>query len=325
MSRATRRLRPSPHAFMRIAMASLVGLVVIFPSGALVRLTDSGLGCPDWPGCHGEVVPPLSGHAWIEFSNRILSGIVVLVAVAAWIAAVRMPGAPRRLRRWARVPAVAGLLQGPLGGLTVVFDLHPLLVSSHFLLSIVALAGGTVLALHARDHAQGRTRGVDRGRGRLAAVALTALGAVIVTGVLVTAAGPHSGDPEVIRRLGNLADAVAIHVRVVIAFSVLALALGIWLARRRPRDPLTLRLASVFVPLLALQVAVGEYQYRNRLPWEVVQVHVTIAALLWTCGVAVAWLIARPWVTAPTGGPQTPASPEPALAETNAARQAAIT
>ncbi len=290
------RLRPSPRTYLRMALVSLAGLVLIIPSGALVRLTDSGLGCPDWPGCHGEVIPPLSGHAWIEYSNRILSGIVVLVAVAAWIAAIRMPGAPRRLRRWAAVPAVAGLLQGPLGGLTVVFDLHPMLVSSHFLLSIVALGGGTLLALAARDHAQGRRRGTDRGRATLAACATTALAGVIVTGVLVTAAGPHSGDPTVIRRLGNLADAAAIHVRVVIAFCLLAVALGVWLVRRRPHDPLTMRLAALFLPLLALQIGLGEYQYRHRLPWGVVLAHVTVAGTVWTCGVAVAWLAARPQI-----------------------------
>jgi heme a synthase len=292
---ATGRWRPTPQMFVRISLTSLAGLVLILPSGALVRLTDSGLGCPDWPGCHGQVIPPLSGHAWIEYSNRILSGLVVIVAVVAWVAALRMPGAPRRLRGWAALPAVAGLLQGPLGGLTVVFDLHPLLVSSHFLLSIAALGAGTMLALAARDHAMGRTRGLDRGGARLAAGAAIALAGVIVTGVLVTAAGPHSGDPEVIRRLGNLADAAAIHVRVVIAFGFLATALGIWLVRRRPSDPLTLRLAAVFLPLMAAQIALGEYQYRHRLPWGVVLAHVTVAGAIWCCGVAVAWLAARPW------------------------------
>ncbi len=291
----TGRWRPQPRTFLRISLVSLVGLILIIPSGALVRLSDSGLGCPDWPGCHGQVIPPLSGHAWIEYSNRILSGLVVVLAVAAWIAALRMPGAPLRLRRWAAVPAIAGLLQGPLGGVTVLFDLHPLLVSSHFLVSIAALGGGTLLALAARDLAQERTRGLDRGRARLAAGSAVALAGVLVTGVLVTAAGPHSGDPKVIRRLGNLADAAAIHVRVVIAFCLLAAALGIWLARKRPSDPLALRLAALFLPLLALQIGLGEYQYRHRLPWGVVLAHVTVAGAVWSCGVAVAWLAARPW------------------------------
>ena len=324
---STGRWRPTPRAFVRIASVSLAGLIVIIPSGALVRLTDSGLGCPDWPGCHGQVIPPLSGHAWIEYSNRILSGLVVIVAIVAWVAALRMPGAPRRLRRWAAVPAIAGFLQGPLGALTVLSDLHPLLVSSHFLLSIAALGGGTMLALTARDHALGRTRGLDRGRANLAAVTGIALAGVLVTGVLVTAAGPHSGDPKVIRRLGNLADAAAIHVRVVIAFSVLTVALGVWLVRRRPEDPLTMGLAGLFLPLIALQIGLGEYQYRHRLPWQVVLAHVTVAGGVWTCGVAVAWLAARPWTAIPgiTGQAETPASSARATADAGAARQASIT
>ena len=324
---STGRWRPTPRVFVRIALVSLAGLMVIIPSGALVRLTDSGLGCPDWPGCHGQVIPPLSGHAWIEYSNRILSGLVVAIAMVTWVAALRMPGAPRRLRRWAAVPAVAGFLQGPLGAVTVLSDLHPLLVSSHFLLSIAALGGGTMLALAARDHATARTRGLDRGRARLAACALLGLAGVLVTGVLVTAAGPHSGDPKVIRRLGNLADAAAIHVRVVIAFCFVAVVLGIWLVRRRPGDPLTLRLAALFLPLLALQIGLGEYQYRHRLPWEVVLAHVTVAGVVWTCGVAVAWLAARPWTIVPdtTGQAEAPASSARTLADAPAASQASIT
>ena len=303
---------------------SLTGLVLIIPSGALVRLTDSGLGCPDWPGCHGEVVPPLSGHAWIEYSNRIFSGLVVVGAVAAWVAAVRLPDASRRLRRWAAVPALAGLAQGPLGGLTVVFDLHPLLVASHFLLSIVALGGGTMLALAARDHLSGRSRGLDRGRAGLAGCAAAALAGVIVTGVLVTAAGPHSGDPKVVRRLGNLADAAAIHVRVVIGFCVLAAALGIWLVRSRPRDPLTLRLGILFVPLLALQIGLGEYQYRHHLPWGVILAHVTVAGALLCCGVAIAWLVARPWTAADDPAAIAPDLPQ-AFADVTAARHTSST
>ena len=284
----------SPRISLRLAMISLAGLLLIIPSGALVRLTDSGLGCPDWPGCHGAVVPPLSGHAWIEYSNRVFSGLVVVMAIGAWLGVRLVPDAPRALRRWGAVPALAGIAQGPLGGLTVLFDLHPLLVASHFLLSMLALGSGTIFVLHARDHVHGRARGRDAARARLAAVTLAALGGVIVTGVLVTAAGPHSGDPAVIRRLGNLADAAAIHVRVVIGFVALAIGLGVWLLRRRPADPLTLRLAVAFMPVLALQVGLGEYQYRHRLPWGVILGHVTVAGIVWSLGVAVAWLAASP-------------------------------
>ena len=109
------------------------------PSGAVVRLTASGLGCPDWPLCDGGVVPAQAGHALIEYSNRMLSGIVMAVAVLTWVVARRMPGAPAALRRWSAAIAAATALQVPLGAVTVLTGLHPLAVGSHFLLSMVAL------------------------------------------------------------------------------------------------------------------------------------------------------------------------------------------
>ena len=117
---------------------------MIVPSGAVVRLTASGLGCPDWPLCDGGVVPAQAGHALIEYTNRILSGFVMVAAVLTWIVA---RGACRR-RRPRAAPLVAGpspsptALQVPLGAVTVLTGLHPLAVGSHFLLSMVALACG---------------------------------------------------------------------------------------------------------------------------------------------------------------------------------------
>jgi cytochrome c oxidase assembly protein subunit 15 len=313
------RITVSPRAFVRLSVASLVGLLVIIPSGALVRLTDSGLGCPDWPGCHGEVIPPMSGHAWIEYTNRVFSAVVVGLAVLTWLAATRVPGRPKGFARLAALPAIAGVAQGPLGGLTVVFDLHPLLVASHFLLSILALAAGVLVVVAARDLALGRRRETDRRPAALVGVALIGLLGVIVTGVLVTAAGPHSGDPAVVRRLGQLGDAAAVHVRFVIAFVVLCVAVGAMLARRRPLDPATRRLAAVFVPLLGVQIALGEYQYRTRLPWEVILVHVTVAGVLWSGAVALALSIGRP-VVAPARRQAPAPSPDPdAIAPAHAA------
>jgi len=312
----------SPRRFVALAIASLVGLMVIIPSGALVRLTDSGLGCPDWPGCHGDVVPPLSGHAIIEYSNRIFSAVVVVLAVLTWLAARRLPDRPAGLRRIAAVPALASVLQGPLGGVTVLFDLHPLLVASHFVVSMIALAAGALLVLEARDHAAGRVRSTDRRRAVLAGAALAALAGVVVTGVLVTAAGPHSGDPAVIRRFGILPDAAAIHVRFVIGFAVLAVAIGAWLVRHRPLERTVVRLIVAFVPVLGLQVAVGEYQYRHQLPWKVILVHVTIAGALWATGAVLAWLVARPAAERVQSGAPAPAS---AASGATASRQAART
>lgn len=294
-SLANRVPRLSPRGFLRLAIVSLIGLIVILPSGGLVRVTGSGLGCPDWPGCHGELVPALSGHAAIEYSNRLLSALIVGISIVTWLFARRVDGAPRSMSRWALLAGGASAGQAPLGGLTVIFDLHPLLVAAHFMLSLVALAGAVVTVVLARDHVLGRPeRSLDRRRAQPAGVMLAALAAVVVTGMLTTSAGPHPGDPQVQQRFWELDSAAALHVRVVIAFVVIGVLFVLWLRRNGAGDPAIRPLATVFGPLLALQIAVGEYQYRNQLPWQVIVVHIAIAGSLVALGIAIAWLVGHP-------------------------------
>lgn len=288
------RVLRTPAGFARLSLVVLALLWVIVPSGAIVRLTASGLGCPDWPLCDGRVVPASAGHAWIEYTNRMLSGVVMVVAVFAWVVARRLPGAPAAVRRWAGTAALCTVGQVPLGAVTVLTGLHPLAVGSHFLLSMVALGCGTLMTLRALDWRAGRERGWDRRRGPLAgAVALSAI-AVLVSGVVVTAAGPHSGDDDVTTRFGNLLDAVETHVRIAIGFALLSAVLVAWVAREGGTDRATTRLAALALPLVALQIGIGEYQYRHGLPWQVVVVHVSTAALLWVVVLAACWGIARP-------------------------------
>lgn len=294
--RDIRALRPllTPSAVATATLFSLVLLWVIVPSGAIVRLTGSGLGCPDWPLCEGRVVPASAGHTAIEYGNRLLSGVVVLVAAVTWLLAQLAPGAPHRLRWWSGIAAGCGVGQAPLGAITVLSGLHPLAVGSHFLLSMVALACATVAFREARDWRDGRVRGWDRRRGPLALITLVAALAVVVTGVVVTAAGPHPGDIEVVRTWGNLAELAKIHVRIAFSFTALAVVLALWLWREGGVDRLTARLGALLVPLIAIQIGLGEYQYRNGLPWEVVVFHVTVAGLLWAVMVAFVFGILRP-------------------------------
>lgn len=308
--RRLERMRP-PAALARLALVNLVMLWVIVPSGAVVRLTGSGLGCPDWPLCDGRVTPAAEAHSVIEWSNRVLSAAVVAVAVLTWLVARGAPGARRALRGWALGAAAAGVAQAPLGAITVLSGLHPVAVSSHFLLSMVALACGTLAWLHARDRRDGRRRGWDARRGPLAAAVLAAAGVVLVTGVLVTAAGPHPGDREVVRRWGDLLLLAQVHVRAAFIFATLAVVLALWIWREGGVDRATRRLAAAAVPLVALQITIGEYQYRNGLPWEVVVVHVSVAGLVWAVMAALCWGILRPAVAAAGPAPATSA-PVPA-------------
>lgn len=301
----------APRTFRRIAIAAMAALIFILPSGGLVRLTGSGLGCPDWPGCHGGLVPPMEGHTVIEYSNRIASAIVVALAIIAYLAARRVVGSTRGLRRASLTAALASIGQAPLGGLTVMFDLHPMLVACHFLLSFVALTAGVIAVMRARDLVHGTIRVRDPRRTALAGGMLTLLSAVVVTGVLVTASGPHPGDPNVKIRFWKLGEAAAVHVRVVIGFVILGIAFAVWLWRQGVAEPLLKRLVLTFAPLLALQIGVGEYQYRNQLPWEVILVHITIVALLYSVAVGIFWLVSRPREQAheavqPAGSPSEP-------------------
>jgi len=159
---------------------------------------------------------------------------------------------------------------------------------------MTALACGTFLALSARDWTQGRERSWDRRRGPLAVAVAVAAAGVLATGVLVTAAGPHSGDDDVTRRWGDLLLAVRVHVRMAVVFAVLAAVLVAWVWREGGVDRLTGRLAAVALPLIALQIGIGEYQYRHGLPWEVVVLHVTTAALVWAVILAACHGVARP-------------------------------
>src|SRR6266508_5562534 len=147
----------SPTTFRRLALGSAGWLWLIVVSGATVRLTASGLGCEHWPGCTaGNPFPEKDYHAFVEFGNRMVAtiplGLTLATAAAAWFV--------RGLSRWAVWLAVAVAIgtfaQAPLGYVTVKLDLHPLIVMSHLLLSLLVLAGGVVLALEAVGLARGR-------------------------------------------------------------------------------------------------------------------------------------------------------------------------
>src|SRR4051812_33723839 len=159
--------RIGPRAYARIATAAFVILALIVFSGAAVRLTGSGLGCPTWPKCHGHLVTTeLSGHAAIEFGNRMVTGFVAALAVLAALAAF--------LRRpFRRDLAILGILlplgvagQVVLGGLSVLYDLAPGWVMSHFLLSQLILAAAFALMWRGgRGGGEGRPpRGARGGR-----------------------------------------------------------------------------------------------------------------------------------------------------------------
>ena len=283
-----RRFELAPAQFGRLAVASAVSLYLIVISGAVVRLTASGLGCESWPGCQaGSFFPAESYHGWVEFGNRAVALFPITLSLATAVAAWRTPGVARRTAWLAAATFLGTIAQAPLGLATIAFDLHPVLVGLHFVLALAVLATAVLVVL---DVWQPQPAHAGPGWVRWAALVLVGACAVLVlTGVAATAAGPHSGDPEV-RRLGNLVDAVYVHVRATAVFGVAFAALVVWLARRR--DP-RLKVALAVLGLLLVQMAVGEIQWRTQLPWGVVLVHVALAAAIWAATVALAALIVR--------------------------------
>lgn len=274
-----RRLAVSAQTFRRIALANALMLILIVASGATVRLTGSGLGCEHWPGCTAGAFFPKNGfNADVEFSNRIMSGAVVFVSLATWLGSLLVPTS-RRWVRWVAGGTFFGtLLQAPLGAITVHYHLNPWLVLTHFLTSIAVLTLGVLVVLEVYSI---RGEVLPRRLKQLGLLAGAACVALVVTGTLATAAGPHSGSVDV-PRVGSFQPAVWLHVRATAVFGISFAGLLVWLAVRRSRH---LRFALVVLGLLATQMVVGEVQYRVafdgvRLPWWLVLVHVSLSAMV---------------------------------------------
>jgi len=291
-----------PSRFRRLATATVVSLYVIVITGSLVRLTGSGLGCEGWPGCEeGAFFPADDSHAFIEFGNRVFGifpiGFSVVTAYAA-----------RRLQRWVFLTALAvaalTVAEAPLGLATIRYDLPPEMVIVHFLVALLALAGAIVVLIEAIRLERGAAPLSFPRELRIGGVvlALACLG-LVSTGTLVTGAGPHSGDPDVIDRLWSLPDALYVHVRVTAVFGCVFLFVLGYLVARRTLAPRLFRFALVLLVVLLAQMVVGELQWRLELPWGIVAVHVALAAAVWALTVSLAAMLYRPpaWLTQQAG------------------------
>ena len=283
-----RRLELTPALFAKVALWSAVALYLIIVSGATVRLTGSGLGCEGWPGCgEGRLFPEKDHHQAVEFGNRVVAILPLTLSLLTWLAAWRLREVATWVRWLAFAVAAATIFQAPLGLITIRLDLDPIAVMSHFLLAILAVGGAIVVAVEARVLERGAADRVVPAWLRLGGLALAAVCLVLVfTGTLVTAAGPHAGDPDVVDRLWELPDAMWVHVRASAAFG-LGFFVGLaYFVRHRPATDALLRVSAVLLALLLAQMAVGEIQYRNELPWWLVLVHVSLAAAIWSVTVA---------------------------------------
>jgi cytochrome c oxidase assembly protein subunit 15 len=263
--------------FLYLLLVFQTGIVL---TGATVRITGSGLGCPTWPECTYGSYVPVAGqaegafHAWIEFGNRLLTFLLLFAAVAVVIYAIRKA---RRDLLWRALLQVLGIFgQGVIGGITVLTDLNPLAVASHFILSIFLIAGAVSIV------ARGRTplisiRPTEIKVKVLARAQVLLTFVVIVIGTLVTGSGPHAGDLDA-PRLNLDERAISwLHADAVIALLGVSLALLVL----SEISPETKRRIKIFFAVTLVQGLIGYLQYILGLPEILVIVHVLGSTLVW--------------------------------------------
>jgi cytochrome c oxidase assembly protein subunit 15 len=281
----------------RLAWATLVANILLVVTGGAVRLTGSGLGCPTWPRCtdssftpHGTIGP----HQLVEFGNRSLTFVLVAVAVATFVIArrdARRLGRPDLLRL-SVVLALAIPAQAVLGGVTVLTDLNPWVVSLHLVLSL-AIISVSVLLLHRLDGTPG-----PRATGLAPALAWTTYAVtwlVLYAGTVVTGSGPHAGDASSPRNGLDPLQVSQLHADLVFLLVGLTVGLG-FLLRSTGRDT---RPVLVLGAVEVMQATVGFVQYFAGLPVAVVMLHMLGAALVMS---AAAWVLVsvvepRTWTT----------------------------
>lgn len=298
MTVATVRARTlSARGFLHIAIASLVVLYLVVTSGAFVRLTGSGLGCENWPRCGDKPYPEQGFHAFVEFGNRMVALVGIVLSLTTWLASRRVDGLSRLGRLSALAAFLVAVAQIPMGGITIALELHPLAVMVHFLLGLTVLAFAVMVVIEAWGLLRGFAGPAGTGwlRKVVTWLGLPAAAVLVVTGAVATASGPHPGASEDVERLGvGIADTVYVHVRVAGAFGIGVLVVGWFLWRLRSSYPGVLKVWAALVAVLVAQAVLGEVQYRNALPWGLVLLHVLLAATIWALCIALAHVLWRP-------------------------------
>jgi len=297
-ARSVWRRAVTPQGYLRVATALLAVMFLVVSSGAFVRLTASGLGCDHWPRCGAAPFPTQGNHhAIIEFSNRFIASIGVALALFATLASRKVAGLSRVGRLSVLLAFLGAAAQIPLGGVTIMLKLNPLAVMAHFLLGLLVLGLAVIAATEAWSLTVGRAPAVDPPwlRHVIAWLGVPAAAALVVTGAVATASGPHPGAQKGVKRLGvSIVDTVYVHVRAAAVFGIGFLLLGWFLLRLRARYPGLARIWVVTLVVLVGQMVLGEVQYRNALPWGLVLLHVCLAATLWALALFIAYALWRP-------------------------------
>jgi len=286
----------SPQGYRRITLVALLSLAFIIVTGGAVRLTGSGLGCPEWPNCdEGRLVAPLDFHALVEFVNRTVTGLVSMAVIVAVLGSlVRRPR--RRDLVWLSLGLVGGVIgQIVLGGLTVLFELRPPFVMAHFILSMVILANAVVLHWRAGEPYGTSQSAVDSPPAppsdpggadvrRLGTLILAITALVVFLGTVVTAAGPHGGDEDAERLDVPIHRAAQVHGAGAMLLLAMVVAMLFLLSRSRYPEDVRQR-GRVLLAVVLAQAGIGYLQYFTGVPVLLVGAHIAGATLLWATAV----------------------------------------
>lgn len=266
---------PERRTVERWAWASVVANTVIILTGGLVRLTGSGLGCPTWPRCTDSSFVPhreLGLHGAIEFGNRMLTYVLIAVVVGMLTAVWRWAGTSREQRRLALLITLGVPFQGVIGGISVLTNLNPWVVSLHLLLSTLLVAASVLLVVRVRgDHGSS----VPPTHARLVVFTYAVMWVVVYIGTIVTGGGPHSGDNGAHRN--GLDPHVMSHVHAASVYLLVGLTVACCVVLRRTAAG---RFAVVLLVVELAQGTIGFVQYFTDLPVALVAAHLVGAAVL---------------------------------------------
>ena len=295
--------RVGPPAFLRLAQISLALIVLNIVSGGAVRLTESGLGCPDWPTCSArQATPALSFHPLMEFGNRMVVVVLSITLGVTLVAALRR-NPWRRDLVWLSGGLVAGVLgEAGLGGIVVYTKLNPYVVMGHFLVGMGLLSIAVVLALRA-----GRAEGPGRWlvgppSRRLAGLLPVILAMAIAAGTATTGSGPHAGGADAVRIPVPLDDMARTHSGLVLVTGAVLLAELMLLYRAAAPEAVQVRGRMLLAAMVA-QGTIGYVQFFLHLPALLVGVHVFGATVVWS---AALWFVDGLRARAPESVPELP-------------------
>jgi len=265
----------------RISLANLIAQSGIIVTGAIVRLTGSGLGCPTWPDCTPGSLIPVAGqvegfHKYIEFGNRTLTFLVLAISIALFV--FSLLNEKRNIIVWSFLPLIGTLLQAVLGGITVLTGLHPSTVMAHFLLSIVLVAISVKIYAYFNNQRTSKVlpKIVDN---YVKIVTLVGL-AVIVLGTITTGSGPHSGDEIAARFNLDIRVIAWLHADSVLLFVGLVVGLLV-ISRINPESKQIYKITRILFIICLIQGFIGYVQWFNGLPWILVSLHVIGAVITW--------------------------------------------